>query len=68
VRNVISLSIVCVTQLLILPAYCKMLPEEYGPKSENNNAGGFYLEGSGYSDYVSALNGAAIAFNYVRST
>ena len=22
---------------------------------EDNNAGGFYLEGSGYSDYVSAL-------------
>ena len=35
VRNVISLSIVCVIQLLILPAYSKMLPEKDEPKSEN---------------------------------
>lgn len=35
VRNLISLSIVCVIQLLILPAYSKMLPEKDEPKSEN---------------------------------
>ena len=35
VRNVISLSIVCVIQLLILPAYSKMLPEKNEPRSEN---------------------------------